>query len=78
MMLCAVCRADIDISFLYEDHIVLSRLELKLEAMLERAKLDADVGVKAQILRAAMDLDRVLMTHLGEEEEIVVPLTLSM
>jgi len=73
-----VWRADIDLSFLYEDHIALSRLEQKLEAMLEQAKPDADVGVKARILRAVMELDSMLMTHLGEEEEIVVPLTLSM
>lgn len=76
---------NVEIRFLYEDHTHLKESEAKLLQELEYLSSDAcdkesSVSSKAKILaRIAnmLDFDDQLMAHLGEEEEIVVPMSLT-
>jgi hypothetical protein len=75
---------DFDLRFLYQDHQVLHQAEANLKEKLEmvskklRQGKDADVTnqEKLSVLRLAVEFDEILINHLGEEEEIVVPLCL--
>ena len=72
----------VDTTFLYVDHARLHELE---DAVIKNFKSiqtaaqygHIDRGDKADVLRSVLAFDRCLMTHLGEEEDIVVPLTLN-
>jgi hypothetical protein len=78
---------NIDLSFLYHDHKRLHQVERaakrRLRNLLERIQAIFDrtrVVPRDEILpvlEALFTLDRELVAHLGEEEEVIVPLTLS-
>ncbi|CAJ1935085.1 unnamed protein product [Cylindrotheca closterium] len=79
----------IDLKFLYEDHADLHQIESKLlQALLYLYETSSALGsggivhdLKEQVvgtIQLALDFDQQLMTHLGEEEEIVVPLSLTL
>eukprot|EP00854_Cymbomonas_tetramitiformis_P005190 gene5190-6315_t len=68
---------NVDISFLYKDHEHLHEEEGKLRREFERAKLDDGRQGVLRVVQAALAFDAALNTHLGEEEEIVVPITLA-
>ncbi|KAG1672127.1 hypothetical protein FOA52_001715 [Chlamydomonas sp. UWO 241] len=74
-----VAHPEQDLGFLYEDHQVLHQLEEGLTGAMEallRDKGEPGQGAKVALVRAALQMDSALITHLGEEEEVVVPLTL--
>lgn len=72
----------IDLTFLFEDHQRLDRAEKQLlqdlrlvvQKMTGRDLVPRDSILT--LLRSLLDFDVLLMTHLGEEEEVVVPITL--
>ena len=63
---------NIDSSWLFEDHKFLTQLESKVTRALQEA---ASVESGLTLVEVVLDYDQSLMTHLGEEEEWVVPLT---
>jgi hypothetical protein len=75
---------DFDLRFLYQDHQVLHQAEANLKEQLEKISKKLRKGdesivtnqEKLSVLRVAVEFDEVLINHLGEEEEIVVPLCL--
>ena len=80
---------EIDMSFLYEDHESLHKAEEQLKMSLELACVECVKGVGkdaenddevesalSQVVSDALAFDTVFMNHLGEEEELVVPITL--
>ena len=86
---CFPCYKDnfpaIDIDFLYADHKELHRSEESVKkafsTILDKADENyGDLIPKADILeiiQQVLDFDDQLMSHLGEEEELVVPLSLT-
>ena len=72
----------VDLQHLYEDHKHLgeseSRISSLLRLMVENTAKGRDVRMASAVLSCVLRYDTELMNHLGEEEEIVVPLTLSL
>lgn len=72
---------EVNIRFLYQDHKALHAAEKEVKAVLERLTMIEDKGVtRVMILDAIqimLDFDAQLVAHLGEEEEIVVPMSLT-
>lgn len=74
----------VDLQFLVDDHRALHRAETRVEEMLSRCcgdpqQKDDEDGDEViwSTLETVLDFDDHLMAHLGEEEEIVVPLSLT-
>jgi hypothetical protein len=72
----------VDTTFLYVDHARLHELEETVTKNFKSIQTAALYGHidredKADLLRSVLAFDKCLMTHLGEEEDIVVPLTLN-
>jgi hypothetical protein len=71
---------DFDLTFLYQDHQRLHSAEENLKRNFEKfASIQEQVMTnqdKLSLLRLAVEFDEMLINHLGEEEEIVVPLCL--
>ncbi len=65
----------VDVSFLYEDHKHLHKLEDSLKKTL-RACAKKDGSSLDAAISSALEFDACLLQHLGEEEEIVVPMML--
>ena len=61
---------EIDSSWLFEDHKHLTALESKVTRALKETNPENSLA----LVEIVLDYDRSLMTHLGEEEEWVVPL----
>jgi hemerythrin-like domain-containing protein len=73
------CFPEVNIDFLYHDHKSLKEAEHKivneLEALAQKESVSKDEIVDC--LQQVLDFDDQLMAHLGEEEEIVVPMSLT-
>lgn len=72
----------VDTSFLYVDHARLHELEEEVARKFRSISTMALYGHverddKAELLRSLLAFDKCLITHLGEEEDIIVPLTLN-
>jgi hypothetical protein len=69
-----------DLGFLYQDHQILHNAEDNLKRKFEKVAKSQENPVTPQeqlsLLRLALEFDELLINHLGEEEEIVVPLCL--
>jgi hemerythrin-like domain-containing protein len=71
----------IDLSFLYADHARLHEFEREVLRGFKGLQTIAEYGSieredKADMIRKVLTFDQCLVNHLGEEEDIVVPLTL--
>jgi hemerythrin-like domain-containing protein len=73
------CFPEVNIDFLYHDHKSLKEAEHKivneLEALAQKESVSKDEIVDC--LQQVLDFDDQLMAHMGEEEEIVVPMSLT-
>ena len=74
----------VELQFFYDDHTALKQLEntvmSSLNALLERGHHGEPLATAEEILNCliqVMDFDDELMAHLGEEEEILVPMSLT-
>jgi iron-sulfur cluster repair protein YtfE (RIC family) len=75
----------VDIHFLYQEHQKLHDKEAKTKKTLEKlsdslkgnAGEDVSSYTALDALQELLDFDQDLMAHLGEEEEFIVPMTLS-
>ena len=75
----------VDIRFLYQDHQKLHDKEAKTKTTLkmvsdslkENAGEEVSSDIVLDALQELLDFDKDLMAHLGEEEEFIVPMTLS-
>eukprot|EP00957_Ditylum_brightwellii_P159615 12150230-Ditylum_brightwellii.AAC.1 len=73
---------EVDIAFLWEDHEELHTSEEKVyDAFRKVTSSDDDSVVSREelmvLMKVIVDFDDQLMTHLGEEEEVVVPMSLT-
>jgi hypothetical protein len=82
---------DIDLEFLFRDHGRLDRTEKQVMKELKQLLMNSDTASKKNrsnglvlpredivaVLRSVLNFDTLLMTHLGEEEDVVVPITLT-
>lgn len=76
----------LDFRFLYEDHEHLHSTEARLTRMLSDLMAASDKydnnnklsELLVDTIEVALDFDEELMSHLGEEEEIVVPMSLAL
>jgi hypothetical protein len=71
---------NVNVKFLYEDHVDLHKAEVVANKALDKA-VTSNVMIEPsdliQLVRVLLQFDDHLLTHLGEEEEIVVPLSLT-
>ena len=66
----------LDLQFLYSDHEELLDLEVSVARALREADATADQQAIETALEKVVEFDEQFVTHLGEEEEFVVPLCL--
>lgn len=74
------CFPQVNIDFLYHDHKSLKDAERKTMHQLEALGASQQDITKEEImqcLQQLLDFDDQLMAHLGEEEEVVVPMSLT-
>lgn len=88
MIISNVKHDDIDLSFLYDDHKTLHTAEERLMKSLHQCLDECQKGIEDEandqavelalqsVVSSALAYDSALLTHLGEEEELVVPITL--
>ena len=67
------------IEFLFRDHKQLHKMETKISTQFEgftSGEIELSRNDIISIMQTTLDFDTLLMVHLGEEEEIVVPISL--